>query len=259
MRGGLLRVLLLCVAAVSVVTQWTKCLTWRWDGSGETNGCSDPYAPGLQNVTYANIVPVYPVTKWPQGHVATTGGASPMPAAGEYIDPVEQWWDLKAGLLNYTAASDYVSSIAFYAYGYPYAYSANSGRERSDTVSMFTVMDANLQWSVLYIIDKPFDGSGGSLMTNVRSTGAAVHDDWETTLNSGGQLLSTPLEVMFYDDLWDRSANWLNSTNSIASSHFTWNASHGAGEMYSLELARVLHRRHDPRLPATELLVLDHL
>ena len=232
MRGGLLRVLLLCVAAVSVVTQWTKCLTWRWDGSGETNGCSDPYAPGLQNVTYANIVPVYPVTKWPQGHVATTGGASPMPAAGEYIDPVEQWWDLKAGLLNYTAASDYVSSIAFYAYGYPYAYSANSGRERSDTVSMFTVMDANLQWSVLYIIDKPFDGSGGSLMTNVRSTGAAVHDDWEKTLNSGGQQRSTPLEVMFYDDLWDRSANWLNSTNSIASSHFTWNASHGAGEMY---------------------------
>ena len=265
----------------------TQCLTWRWDGSSN-GGCADlDWATQGYAVTYANVLPVYPVTTWPQGHVATTGGPTPMPAAGDYIDAVEQWWDLDGpptvvedpldpfggSTMTYGGSTippnsvdaagqdftspvshgcdsthsrlecqpkvDYVSSVAFYAYGYPYQHSANTGRERSNAVSMFTVMDTKLLWSVLYIIDKPFDGSGGSLMTNVRSTGTAVHDDyrgvhgtgWPTDVNDATPGTTFfPMEIMLYDDLWEQADH--NGAIGGTASHFTWNAGQGSGEMF---------------------------
>ena len=49
---------------------------------------------------------------------------------------------------------------ALYAYGYPYYWSANTGRERSNTATMLTVKDTEQFPYIMYILDKPWDGSG---------------------------------------------------------------------------------------------------
>lgn len=50
---------------------------------------------------------------------------------------------------------------AFYAYSYPYSWSANTGRETANTINMFFLLDTTEAFYHFYIVDKAWDGSGG--------------------------------------------------------------------------------------------------
>lgn len=224
------------------------CLTFRWDASEDISktGAEFRDTGTLHQVDYENIVPVYPVTIWPEGHVATTVGpeVSSRATAGEYIKAKESWWDwslpesFEAGAhekyenmeiadadvtyhgcaanidrVDCDPTADASSSIAFYAYGYPMQWSANSGRERQNTVALYTVLDEALHWTLLYIVDKAWDGSGGSLWTNATGTGAIIWNDWGPRYNI------KPLDVILEDDAW-------------APNHYDWNGLTGRGQFY---------------------------
>jgi len=88
---------------------------------------------------------------------------------------------------------------ALYAYGYPYYWSANTHRERSNTATMLVLKDKAFLLYVMYIIDMAWDGSGGSLDLDVVATGSIVNssgsagrrlfvDDGRRLLGTGGTL-----------------------------------------------------------------------
>ena len=63
---------------------------------------------------------------------------------------------------------------ALYAYGYPYYWSANTHRERSNTATMLTLKDSAQMMYVMYIIDMAWDGSGGSMDLDVVASGSII-------------------------------------------------------------------------------------
>ena len=60
--------------------------------------------------------------------------------------------------------------VGFYAYSYPYAWSAATGLEQSSFVTLFSAIDAAEEFYVFYIIDKALDGTGGTLGLDVTAT-----------------------------------------------------------------------------------------
>lgn len=63
---------------------------------------------------------------------------------------------------------------ALYAYGYPYYWSANTHRERSNTATMLTLKDSAHMLYIMYILDMAWDGSGGSMDLDVTAAGSIV-------------------------------------------------------------------------------------
>ena len=59
---------------------------------------------------------------------------------------------------------------------------------------MFTVLDEGGSWSLLYIVDKPWDGSGGSLYIGATGTGVANHDKMDFDGDAGDDYY--PIEVL---------------------------------------------------------------
>merc|ERR1719201_3056567 len=114
----------------------------------------------------------------------------------------------------------YTAAIAYYAYGYPHMWSANTLRERENAVAMFTVLDEGGSWSLLYIVDKPWDGSGGSLYIGATGTGVANHDKMD--YHTGDEPRRDdyyPIEVLLEDDHWDPN-------------HYNWDGAEGCGTFY---------------------------
>ena len=76
------------------------------------------------------------------------------------------------GFLRFSDAQvvDMPAVNAFYAYSYPYSWSANTGREEDNTISMFFLTDSEDGFFHFYIIDKAWDGSGGNYEMSMSGT-----------------------------------------------------------------------------------------
>ena len=95
------------------------------------------------------------------------------------------WWDFNTLSANQFLTATGRQTIempavnAFYAYSYPYSWSANSGRETANTINMFFLQDSSHSFYHFYILDKAWDGSGGnyrmSLSTMMPMTPRAMH------------------------------------------------------------------------------------
>jgi len=78
------------------------------------------------------------------------------------------------------------SVVAFYGYQAPDQYSANTGYELTDRAVVLLYRDGNDNVSLVYILDEPGDGSGGSYTlsySGAEGFQVLVYDD---TLNAGG-------------------------------------------------------------------------
>ena len=90
----------------------------------------------LNEVNYANVVPLYPVSTWPGYHVKVqnSGGRLNTTVAGSYIPETDLTyeWLLPETLLGTELDLDQAAVVktfgahAFYAYGYPSSWSANT-------------------------------------------------------------------------------------------------------------------------------------
>lgn len=154
------------------------------------------------------------------------------------------WWDFTTLSANQFLTATGRQTItqpganAFYAYSYPYSWSANTGRETSNTINMFFLLDTEGMFYHFYIIDKAWDGTGGDYRMTLSGmppvsavannplgvdgvhptpgdrTGISYHDSYTTV---GGKaegyphatpLTGTPttgvLPIMLRDDPWNR-------------------------------------------------------
>jgi len=148
------------------------------------------------------------------------------------------WWDFNTLSANQflTATGRQQISMpganAFYAYSYPYSWSANTGRETSNTVNLFFLQDAASKFFHFYIIDKAWDGSGGDYRMTLSGThsvfapgGTTFHDAYTpahpaiaaATAYPGVHVAGT-LPIMLRDDPW----NVYNYDASTGSYQFHW-------------------------------------
>jgi len=129
--------------------------------------------------SYRQIRPIFPIDRVEDGHPMTTIAGNPprcslFPSVRSTPSAYASWffWDFdvlsnSGGVTNYwldPADSTTVSMPAvnaFYAYSYPYSWSANTGREESQTISMFFLTDEQASFFHFYILDVAWDGSGG--------------------------------------------------------------------------------------------------
>ena len=83
------------------------------------------------------------------------------------------WWNMTSlsqqtwPKLSDAVIRDAPGIVGFYAYSYPYAWSAATGLEQSSFVTLFSAIDAAEEFYVFYIIDKALDGTGGTLGLDV--------------------------------------------------------------------------------------------
>jgi hypothetical protein len=188
----------------------SSCLTIQWEGETK-NGFLPKGVDGLETVEYKVVHPVRSATKWYNSHPRVTyvpiTATSPRPTPTD----TDSWWlrttawfepdprDSRVDMNNPTTMPK-LASVAFYAYGYPYDWSANTGFEQGNRTVLTTVVDQsecpvsqssakpNICYSVLYIIDKPWDLSGGKYQLDVYTTGDA--------------LAFPHLDVRLQDDTW---------------------------------------------------------
>ena len=118
---------------------------------------------------YKEVRPVFPVDQVPGSHPMVSTGLNAGSAQCRTIARSMSffWWDF-----NTLSANQFLTSTgrttmsmpgvnAFYAYSYPYSWSANTGREVANTINMFFLSDVDDNFYHFYIIDKAWDGSGG--------------------------------------------------------------------------------------------------
>lgn len=136
--------------------------------------------------TYQEERPIFPVSVFPKGspvldvtqtNPADVDECKHIPSA---LNPGSKlanfwWWDMDQYynddfLPPPTTSVAMPAANAFYAYSYPYAWSANTGRERSNTITMFFLMDTKATMFHFYILDKAWDGSGGSYNMTLSGT-----------------------------------------------------------------------------------------
>jgi len=159
------------------------------------------------------------------------------------------WWDFAK-----LSAEDFLSMAdatvidmpavnAYYAYSYPYSWSANTGRETSNGVSMFFIADncngggLDGEFYYFYILDKAWDGSGGNLQLKVTGTDPvftatpskpnSFHDGYTTADGasetfSGSANIGT-LGIMLRDDPWNTYTYVPASGSNDDYYYFTWN------------------------------------
>lgn len=187
---------------------------------------------------YMQDRPIFPIDVIPKtGHPLSTPNIIDQTASAcNHIpgsnDPTDQagmakwfWWNYTAlstvGFLNPAHAK--VESMpgvnAFYAYSYPYSWSANTGLENANTIDLFFVMDAAKRHYQFYIIDEAWDGSGGSYEMRLSASQPVVHagqqpndikffDKWDRPLAQASVLTSDlpdegDLPIMLRDDPWN--------------------------------------------------------
>jgi len=150
-------------------------IKWNKDSSGE----------------YQEVRPIFPIDVIPANHPMTTAGlgnsaCDTFACAGgsgdqEADDVSFFWWDFEALSANQFLQAADMQTIsmpgpnAFYAYSYPYSWSANTGRELSNTINMFflttdcTDTNCNKIYQ-FYILDKAWDGTGGDYQMSLTVT-----------------------------------------------------------------------------------------
>jgi len=131
------------------------CYYIKWNGT--------PLGGGT---TYKEVRPVFPVDQYPSDHpyysINSGTACVSITSRAQWF-----WWDFDTLSANQflTEAGrqtlDMPGVNAFYAYSYPYSWSANTGRETANTINMFFLQDADMKFYHFYIIDKAWDGSGG--------------------------------------------------------------------------------------------------
>jgi hypothetical protein len=120
---------------------------------------------------YREVRPIFPVDQIPNDHPMITTGLNAGNSSCVSIASTRSWfwWDFTTLSANQFLTATGRQTItmpgvnAFYAYSYPYSWSANTGRETANTINMFFLEDANEDFFHFYIIDKAWDGSGGTL------------------------------------------------------------------------------------------------
>jgi len=133
-----------------------------------------------------NYRPVFPIDVIPEGHPMLTSGIS-QPSGVRAGQPFPGgygakwfWWDMEtlsnsAELLTQQAqVVEMPSANAFYAYGHPFSWSANTGTERSNTINLFFLKDEDGTFFSFYIIDKAWDGDGGDYKMTLTATAPVV-------------------------------------------------------------------------------------
>merc|ERR1711871_1352838 len=95
--------------------------------------------------------------------------------AGDYSVPWDFWtMDTLSNSVELLTSEASVINMpgvnAFYAYGHPYSWSANTGTEKSNSISMFFLQDNLNNFYVFYILDKAWDGTGGTYAMTLSAT-----------------------------------------------------------------------------------------
>lgn len=153
---------------------------------------------------------MFPVDQVPHDHPLVTSGlpnTAPSFCGGISTSLKWFWWDfvtLSANQFLSVAGRqeiDMPGVNAFYAYSYPNSWSANTGREVSNTINMFFLLDESPAFFHFYILDKAWDGSGGNYRMTLSGMpptfGVARHPMGTGMAGPGGTHASNPID--FHD------------------------------------------------------------
>lgn len=199
--------------------------------------------------------PVFPVDTIPAGHPLLNSGGLGQPggigAGSTFPDGYALnwfWWDMEtlsnsAELLTSQArVSSMPAANAFYAYGHPFSWSANTGTEIANGISMFFMRTESKTYYSFYILDRPWDGSGGEYKMSLTASAPIItpnpdyseitpHDDYVFTRGDvPGRPSAVPwngvnstmgqIPLMLRDDPWNRYT--YNQTTGKANFHWYW-------------------------------------
>ena len=175
------------------------CYYIKWNGTPLGGGTS-----------YKEVRPVFPVDQVPHDHPLLTTGLNSDTGTCRTIaaNMAWFWWDFNTLSANQflTATGRTTMAMpganAFYAYSYPYSWSANTGRETSNTINMFFLQDADDRFYHFYIIDKAWDGSGGDYRMTLSGMppvfGQSNHPVGSDLPSPGGAVTGAP--IAFHDN-----------------------------------------------------------
>jgi len=128
------------------------------------------------------VRPIFPVDVWPENHELFKASSTTAQAGDviqhDYLYPWF-WWNMTELSAEPTPALglpfvDMPGPTAFYAYGYPYYWSANTGQERSNTATMITLKDDAKHLFIIYILDMAWDGAGGTMNLDIQAGGSIL-------------------------------------------------------------------------------------
>lgn len=169
---------------------WVKYNTVLPVGLG--NECFD-----FHDLSFDVVKRFEPITSYPEGHPKNTIAVNQALWDGGWYDtsigiPHEDTWctngDGPDGLNGWRAScvEKLYGAEAYYAYGFPDAWSTNSGAARHESVVVMQVVDTLGEGFLLLLVDKAHDGSGGSLDLCITMKGvstvsfSAVFQRWIT-------------------------------------------------------------------------------
>jgi len=140
-----------------------------------------------------------PATSFTANHPKITPGQAISVDASSFpppqLSPAETWF-ATGSLFNggYTPVSQQ-SGVAFMAYGYPAAYSSNTGYEAPNSMVTFLVQDSSCNSYLLALVDKDGrdDGSEGFVKLDVTTTGVSSCTD-PVAFQNDPQSLPTSLD-----------------------------------------------------------------
>jgi hypothetical protein len=205
------------------------CYYVKWDDRGED---------------YRSWRPIFPVNTFPEGHPALsvpgTGLSAGDDVAGDYSVPWYFWtMDTLSNSVELLTSEASVINMpgvnAFYAYGHPYSWSANTGTEKSNSISMFFLQDDLKNFYVFYILDKAWDGTGGTFAMTLSATdplfinnvdSLSFHDNWNTmgVSSTPKNDTHTPgnLPIMLRDDPWNEYTLVPSHRPDTLAAKFSW-------------------------------------
>ena len=195
------------------MTQVTQCCSYRWRDQGKLDG-------GQTGGGYKEVRSIFAAKRMPKAgempmtdrsvvqeaigmdHPALT--LNPELAGSPIPDTMSIfWWNMTSlshqtwPKLSDAVIRDAPGIVGFYAYSYPYAWSAATGLEQSSFVTLFSAIDAAEEFYVFYIIDKALDGTGGTLGLDVTATGALLQE-----------ARSNDREPYAFHDLFNADGEW---------------------------------------------------
>jgi hypothetical protein len=125
------------------------------------------------NIRLVDEYGVLPATSYPAHHpkmFGVAGGGDPT----AQLPACDLW--ARDGVQNIGAPSVEAvnGSVAFFAYGYPSAYSSNTGSEACESMVTFLVQGDDCKTYLLVLIDKAGCGTGGYLQMRLTTTGVVT-------------------------------------------------------------------------------------
>jgi hypothetical protein len=174
-----------------------------------------------EGLGYIEERPVFPIDVIPGGHPMHNLPENSNFSAGQKFPASDElywyWWNStllwqSVELLTSDAQKIQMPSAdAFYAYGHPYSWSANTGLERKNTITLFLLADEDDTMFLFYIVDAPWDGSGGEFDMTLTATAPVLVE------NSDG---TTSLPLLLRDDEWNQYT--FDGASGVGSFNWLW-------------------------------------